>query len=94
VKEGNASSTGAATGYLIDQAVSGGARAVEGGIEVGHTVADVVDARSALRQEPGDRTVGVDGLEQLDVHVAERQAYDGGAVGPLTGAGLRPRTSR
>jgi thioredoxin 1 len=89
VKEGNASPTGAAAGYLIDQAVPRGARAVEGGIEVGHAVADVMDARSALRQEPGDRSIGVDGFEQLDVHVAEGQAHDSGAIGPFSGAGLK-----
>ena len=57
--EGDAAAVGAGAGRLVHQAVAGGAAAAQGGVEVGHLVADVVDARAAPRQEPGDGAVGV-----------------------------------
>ena len=81
--ESNSALAGPAPGRLIDQPVSELPAGVQRGIEVGHTVADVVDAGAAPRQEAGDGTVGTDGFEQLDFGSAEGQRNDAGAVGFL-----------
>ena len=83
MQKGNAAAAGAAARRFIDEAVAGGAGAGQRGIQIGDAVADVVDPRAALGQEPGDRAVRIARLEQLDVDVAEREAHDRRAVGRL-----------
>jgi len=80
MNKSDAAAAGSAPGRLIDQAVSRGLTALQRGTEVGNAVADVMNARTALRQKLGDWTRGVAGLEQLDVDGTEPQADDGGAV--------------
>jgi hypothetical protein len=87
VHEGDAASAGAAARRVVHEAVAGGAAPRQGGLDVRHADADVVDARPAPGQEPGDGPVRIAGFEQLDVHVAESQAHDRGPVGRLLGAG-------
>ena len=53
----------------------------ERGIEIGNPQADVVNTRTPTRQELRDRTIGCDGCEELDLHVAELYGDDVRAVG-------------
>src|SRR5207253_1222097 len=50
-------------------------------IEVGHAVAQVMNARPSLGEEPRDGAIGIARLQQLDVDVAQRQGDDSGAIG-------------
>lgn len=88
MQERDATSMGPDSGRLVDQAVPGGAAPEQGGIEVGHFVADVMDARSALRQEFGDRAVGCRGLEEFYFGSAKGQGNNRGTVRRFGGAGL------
>lgn len=70
-------------GRFIHQPVACGTAGREGGIEIGHPVADMMDARSAPLQELRDRAVGGAGLEQFDIRLAEGERDDAGTVGFL-----------
>src|SRR5437667_5053987 len=74
-------------GRLVDQLVAGGAAALQGGVEIGDAVTDVMDARPALRQEFGDGAGGIPRFEQLDVDRAEVQADDRGAISGFRASG-------
>ena len=60
-------------------------QAVEGGVEIGDAVADVVDAGTTALEKLRDRTVRGERSEQLDLRLPERQRHDGRAVGLLGG---------
>lgn len=92
MKKSDAAAAGSAPGRLIDQAVSRSLTALQGGIEIGNAVANVMNAGTALRQKLGDRTRRIAGLEQLDVHGTEPQADDLGAVRGfrIPGGGSKP----
>src|SRR5882672_10675797 len=80
MQERDAPAAGPAPRRLIDQLVARSAAALEGGVEIGHAVADVMDAGAAFRKELRHGTGRIGRLEQLDVHVAEAQADNLGTV--------------
>src|SRR6267378_7258599 len=81
MQESDAPPAGPAPGLLIDQLIAGRPAPRQGGLQIGHAVADVVDAGPAFRKELRHGTLGIARLEQLDVDVAEMQADDRGAIG-------------
>jgi len=70
----------AAAGCFIDQAITRGPAAFERRFEVGHAIADVVNAGAVPLEEPGDRGAGFAGCEQLDGGLTECERHDVGAV--------------
>src|SRR5207247_11146896 len=81
MQERDAAAIGAAAGLLVDQTVAGRPAALERPVEIGHAVADVMDARSASSEELRHGALGVARLEQLDLNVAQREADDRSAIG-------------
>ena len=81
MQEGDALAFRAEAGRLVDEADAGTAAALEGGIDVVHREADVVDAGAALLDELRDRRVGSLGFEQLDERIAGGESRDAGTVG-------------
>src|SRR5271170_2263654 len=60
---------------LVEQSHPGGADGGEGLADVAGAVADMVDALAAAGEEPPDRGVGPEGLEQLNVAARQQSAY-------------------
>ena len=58
---------------IVDQVGSGVGQVCEGRLQIPDLVGDVVHAGPALRQEPADRGVGAERLEQLDAPVTDSQ---------------------
>src|SRR2546426_433427 len=81
--EGDAPAPGAAARHLVHETVAGRPAALQRPVEIGHAVADVVYARAAAREKLRYGAVGVAGLEQLDLNVAQGEADDRSAVGRL-----------
>src|SRR5437879_5036131 len=77
----DASPAGAAARRRVDEAVSRRATASERAVEIGDSVADVMDPRPAPGEESRDGAVRVERLEQLHAHIAQGQADDRGAIG-------------
>src|SRR5947207_5185250 len=73
MQEGDAPAPGPAARVLIDEPVAGGPATLERLVEIGHAVADVMDPRAAPGEELRHGARGVAGLEQLDLHVAQRE---------------------
>lgn len=86
--ERHATTARAGARCLVDQAVATLAAGGEGGVEVGDAVADVVNPGAASGEEPADRRVGLDRLEQLDLGTAEVEVHDPGAVDDLRAASI------
>jgi thioredoxin 1 len=76
---------------VVDQAVTRRAAGLESRGEVGHPIADVMNARSAPGQKSRDRAFRFEGGEQLHLGFSERQGHDGGAVGYLGRMGLQAK---
>jgi thioredoxin 1 len=83
MNEGDAPSAGPAPGRFIDQPVSQPLACSQRGIEVGHAVTDVMNARAATAEKAGDRPVRAYWFEQLDFGAAEGQGDNAGAIGFL-----------
>src|SRR5512146_543544 len=81
MQERNALTLGSDPGRLVDQPQPMLPATGEGGVEIVDRKADVVDARAALGDEPGDWRIGGFRLEQLDERLAGREAYDARTVG-------------
>jgi hypothetical protein len=58
---------------IVDQVGSGVGQLCEGRLQIPDLVGDVVHARPALRQEPADRGIGPERLEQLDAPLTDSQ---------------------
>ena len=86
--EGNPAAAGALAGDLVHETVSRPAAPLECGVEVGHPVADMMDAGATPLEEPGNRAGGITRREQLDFRLAERKGQDVGAVGRFRGVRL------
>jgi hypothetical protein len=91
VEKSDPPAAGSTAGDRVDQPVAGRGGAGQGAVQVVDPVADVMDARPAARQEPGDGAVRRDRLEQLDVGVGEAEGRD---AGPVLLLGLAVRLDR
>jgi len=85
MNERDSAPSGSLARRVIDQLVPAVPAGVEGLVEIGDTIAEVVDSRAPLGQESGDRTVGVHGLEEFDLGIAEGERHDSCAVRLLGG---------
>lgn len=74
--------------YLVDQVKPSRATGFEGRFQIGHSVADVVNAGAASREEPSNWSVGVERREQLDVRLAERKYQNRCPIDHLRGIRL------
>ncbi len=88
VQEGDATAACADARRSVHELIPGGAAPLEGAIEIGHAIADVVNAGAAPGQEFGDRALRIARFEQLDGDVAEGNTDDRGAVGGFGMPGL------
>jgi thioredoxin 1 len=88
MNEGDAPAAGAEAGSFVDQPVAGGTAGFEGSVQVGHPVADVMNAGAAPGEEAGDGPLRIERGEQLHLRVAEGKSHDGGAVGRLRCLGV------
>ncbi len=71
MEESDPSAVGARAGLRVDQAVTPVTAPLEGGIQVRDAETDVMDARTALRQEFADGAVIAPGLQEFEIDVAE-----------------------
>ena len=81
MNEGNALSFGTKARCLVDQSEAGVAAAVERGVEVVDSKANVMDAGPPRGDELADRGLRVGRFKQLDEGVAGGEPDDSGAVG-------------
>ena len=86
--EGNPAAAGSQAGNLVHEAVPGLPAALERGVEIGNTVAHVMDAGTAPLEESGNGTVGVPRSEELDFRFPEGEGQYGGAIGRFGGMWL------
>jgi hypothetical protein len=87
VDERHAAPTRTRTRLLIHELVAGATTGIEGFVQIGDPVADVMDTGTAFGQEPGDGTIGGAGLQELDLGVAEVQRDDHRPIGHFGAAG-------
>src|SRR5262245_56245850 len=87
MEEGDQFAVGAGARLFVDEANAGAATTVEGAGQVVDGEADVVDAGSALGEEPGDGRVRLARLEQFDERLTGAQSGDAGAIGVVEGYG-------
>jgi hypothetical protein len=83
VDEGNPPASGSSPGNLVDQLIPGGPAALQGRVEVGNPIADVMNSGPPLFEESGHRAGGIPRGQQLHLGFAEWQGNDGRAVGLL-----------
>ena len=88
MEKGNAAAAGPAARGFVDQPIACGATPGKSGVEVGYPVTQVVDSRPPPGEEFRHGAVGVAGLEQLDVDLAEVKTDDRRSV-RLFGSFLR-----
>ena len=81
MQERDALALGSDAGCFVDEGDAGRAAAIERRVEIVDGEGDVVDAGSALVEEPADGSIGVGRLEQFDERIACAEAGDVGAVG-------------
>src|SRR5580658_977098 len=74
VKESDRGAHGSVPRPLVEQSHPGSADGGEGLADVADAVADMMDALAAAGEEPPDRGVGPEGLEQLDVAARQQPA--------------------
>lgn len=89
--ERDASPPGSRSGHLVDQAVAAAAAGLEGTVEIGDAVTNVMNARTAPLEKSCDGTVGVAGRQELDLALPEGQGNYCGAVGVLGRMGNEPQ---
>ena len=73
-----ASGTGA--WRVVDEAIAGGPAGGERRVEVGHSVAHMMDSRPPTSEKSRDGAVRIPGRQQLDLGLTEGQSDDGGAI--------------
>ena len=79
--EGHAAPTRTRTRLLIHELVAGATAGIEGFVQIGDPVTDVMDTGTTLGQKPGDGTIGGAGLQELDLGLAEVQRDDHRPIG-------------
>src|SRR5690606_31199401 len=80
VEEGDAMAVGARARLLVDEADAGPAQAIQRGGEIRDGVGEVMEAGAAALEEPGDRGLGRDRLDQLEACVAAADERDRDAL--------------
>ena len=85
--ERDAAPTRTRTRLLIHELVAGATAGIEGFVQIGDPVTDVMDTGTTLGQKPGDGTIGGAGLQELDLGVAEVQRDDHRPIGHFGAAG-------
>jgi len=73
VHEGDAAPAGASARDVVHQAITGRPTGRQRCVEIGHAVADVVDAGTTALEELGDGAVRGTRRQQLDLGFPERQ---------------------
>ena len=81
--EGDASAAGPAPRHLVDETKARRPAAFQRPVQIRHAVADMMDARPAPGEKLRHRAVGIAGLEQLDLDVAQGYGDDRRTVGGL-----------
>lgn len=79
--ERHAAPTRTRTRLLIHELVAGATAGIEGFVQIGDPVTDVMDTGTTLGQKPGDGTIGGAGLQELDLGLAEVQRDDHRPIG-------------
>src|SRR3989442_5677871 len=74
--EGDASAAGPTPRHLVDETKARRPAALQRPVQIRHAVADMMNARSAPREKLRDRAVGIAGLEELDLDVAQGYGDD------------------
>jgi len=87
VDECYAAPTRTRTRLLIHELVAGATAGIEGFVQIGDPVTDVMDTGTTLGQKPGDGTIGGAGLQELDLGLAEVQRDDHRPIGHFGAAG-------
>jgi hypothetical protein len=67
-------------GNLVDETIAGIPAGLNGSVQIGDAIADMMNAGTALRQKLAHRTVRLDRSQQLDFRFTERERQNGGAV--------------
>src|SRR5437879_990417 len=80
MQKSDAPSTGPAPGRRVDELIAGCPATRQGSVQIGHAVADVVDAGPAFGEKLRHGTLRIARLEQLDVDAAKVEADDRGAI--------------
>jgi len=78
--KGNAPPAGSLAGDLVDQAIPCVPAGIQGRVQVGNTVTDVVNPGSAAGKKSPNGTVGVGRSQQFDFGVSQGETSDGGTV--------------
>lgn len=86
--EGDPPAPRSEAGLLVDQPVALGVALGESLVEIGDTVADVVNAGTAAFEKTRDRSVRCTGLEQFDLGAAEGNGDDARPVGDFERMGF------
>lgn len=86
--EGNPAARCSRARGVVNQTVSRRPASRQRRIEVGHSVTDMVNARTALCQESADGAVRAERREQFDLRFTEGKRYDGRSIGNFRGPGL------
>lgn len=79
----NSPSAGSRPRNLVYQAVAGFPAGSDSGIQIGNSVADMMDAGAASSQELAHRAFLFHGSQQLDLGVTKRECQDGGPINHL-----------
>jgi hypothetical protein len=75
---------------LVHKTVSRVPAGLNGRVQIGDAIADVVNAGATLRQKFAHRTVRLDRSQQLDLRLAEWECQNGGTVGYFRWMRLNP----
>jgi hypothetical protein len=76
VDECNSSTFGAYPRRFVNEAVACGPAGHKRGIQIGHAIADVMNAGTSLGKEFPNRTFGLERGQQLDLRIAERESQN------------------
>ncbi len=86
MQEGDAFSLGTNAGLFIDQREAGGSAPREGGVQIIHVEADVVNARPAFVEELSDRRLRFFWLQEFNERIASGEPRNAGAIGIVEGS--------
>jgi thioredoxin len=88
MQERNAPAASPRAWPLVHQAIASRPTGLDGGIEIGDPVADVMNAGAALGQESSNGAVSLDWSQKLDLGLSERERQNSGSVNRFRRMGL------